>query len=185
MQTLVLPLLLLLLLLLSRFSHVRLRVTPQTAAHQAPPSMGFSRQEYWSGLPLPSPRLWYQRCSLAQACTEITKGVIKDNLMKTIWNKKYKHITLNQPGHDSSPQTVSTVHSGIYNNSQPGLRANSYNTQGHGQRRCSAFYLIYLSPDISSSADPLFHDSHCPVGMLTFQYSSQLISQLFILLNKH
>ena len=28
---------------------------PQTAAHQAPLSMGFSRQEYWSGLPLPSP----------------------------------------------------------------------------------------------------------------------------------
>ena len=36
-------------------SHVRLFVTPWTAAHQAPPSMGFSRQEYWSGLPLPSP----------------------------------------------------------------------------------------------------------------------------------
>jgi len=35
-------------------SHVRLLVTPWTAAHQAPPSMGFSRQEYWSGLPLPS-----------------------------------------------------------------------------------------------------------------------------------
>ena len=31
-------------------------VTPRTAAHQAPPSMGFSRQEYWSGVPLPSPR---------------------------------------------------------------------------------------------------------------------------------
>ena len=28
--------------------------TPSTAAHQAPPSMGFSRQEYWSGVPLPS-----------------------------------------------------------------------------------------------------------------------------------
>ena len=42
-----------LLLLLSR--GVRLLVTPWTAAHQAPPSMGFSRQEYWSGVPLPSP----------------------------------------------------------------------------------------------------------------------------------
>ena len=37
-------------------SHVRLLVTPWTAAHQAPPSMGFARQEYWSGVPLPSPR---------------------------------------------------------------------------------------------------------------------------------
>ena len=37
-------------------SHARLLVTPWTAAHQAPPSMGFSRQEYWSGVPLPSPK---------------------------------------------------------------------------------------------------------------------------------
>ena len=46
---------LLLLLLLSLISRVRLCVTPWTVAYQAPPSMGFSRQEYWSGLPLPSP----------------------------------------------------------------------------------------------------------------------------------
>ena len=44
-----------LLLLLSHFSCVRLSVTPQTTAHQAPPSLGFSRQEHCSGLPLPSP----------------------------------------------------------------------------------------------------------------------------------
>ena len=36
-------------------SRVWLLVTPWTAAYQAPPSMGFSRQEYWSGVPLPSP----------------------------------------------------------------------------------------------------------------------------------
>ena len=36
-------------------SRVRLLATPRTAAHQAPLSMGFSRQEYWSGWPLPSP----------------------------------------------------------------------------------------------------------------------------------
>ena len=42
----------LLLLLLSRFSRVWLCVTPWTVAYQAPPSMGFSRQECWSGLPL-------------------------------------------------------------------------------------------------------------------------------------
>ena len=44
-----------LLLLLSRFSCVRLCATPETAAHQAPLSLGFSRQEHWSGLPFPSP----------------------------------------------------------------------------------------------------------------------------------
>ena len=43
------------LLLLSRFSRVRLCATPETAAHRASPSLGFSRQEHWSGLPFPSP----------------------------------------------------------------------------------------------------------------------------------
>ena len=41
----------------SHFSRVRLCATPQTAAHQARPSLGFARQEYWSGVPLPSPDL--------------------------------------------------------------------------------------------------------------------------------
>ena len=45
---------LLLLLLLSHFSRVRLCATPQTAAHQASLSLGSSRQEHWSGVPLPS-----------------------------------------------------------------------------------------------------------------------------------
>ena len=36
-------------------SCVRLFATPETVAYYAPPSMGFSRQEYWSGVPLPSP----------------------------------------------------------------------------------------------------------------------------------
>ena len=39
-------------------SHVWLSATPWTAAYQAPPSMGFSRQEYWNGVPLPSPGKW-------------------------------------------------------------------------------------------------------------------------------
>ena len=44
-----------LLLLLSHFSHVRLCATPETVGNQAPLSLGFSRQEHWSGLPFPSP----------------------------------------------------------------------------------------------------------------------------------
>ena len=54
-----------LLLLLSRFSHVRLCVTQWMAAHQAPPSLGFSRQEQWSGLPFPSPM---HESEVAQSC---------------------------------------------------------------------------------------------------------------------
>jgi len=43
--------------LLSCFSCVRLCATPEMATYQAPPSLGFSRQEYWSELPFPSPRI--------------------------------------------------------------------------------------------------------------------------------
>ena len=54
----------LLLLLLSRFSPVRLCASPQMAAHQAPQSLGFSRQEHWSGLPFPSPQgRFYESCT--------------------------------------------------------------------------------------------------------------------------
>ena len=50
-------------------SSVWLLATPWTAAHQAPPSMGFSRQEYWSGVPLPSP---YFRASISKyLCKDI------------------------------------------------------------------------------------------------------------------
>ena len=58
---------LLLLLWLSRFSRLRLCVTPQMAAHQAPPSLGFSRQDNWSGLPFPSP-LHKSESEVAQLC---------------------------------------------------------------------------------------------------------------------
>ena len=46
-------------------SRVRLLATPWTAAYQAPPSMGFSKQEYWSGLPFPSPM---HESEVAQSC---------------------------------------------------------------------------------------------------------------------
>ena len=48
-------------------SHARLFMTPWTEAYQAPPSMGFSRQEYWGGLPLPSSRLC-EMYALKQLC---------------------------------------------------------------------------------------------------------------------
>ena len=60
--------LLLLLLLLSCFSHVRLCVTPQMAAHKAPPSLGLSRQEQWSGLPFPSPLYTRMHAKSLQSC---------------------------------------------------------------------------------------------------------------------
>ena len=60
-----------LLLLLSRFSHVQLYATPSTAAHQGPLSLGFSRQEYWSGLPFPSP-MHKSESEIAQLCSTLS-----------------------------------------------------------------------------------------------------------------
>ena len=63
---------LLLVLLLSHFSRVRLCATPETAAHQTSPSLGFSRQEHWSGLPFPSPmhesEKWKWKWSRVRLC---------------------------------------------------------------------------------------------------------------------
>ena len=56
-------------------SRVRLFATPWIAAYQAPPSMGFSRQEYWSGVPLPSPWSW-QRCPKSATSGDWTSEVI-------------------------------------------------------------------------------------------------------------
>ena len=53
-------------------SHVRLFTTPWTAAYQAPPSMGFSRQAYWSGLPLPSPYVCINMLIYTHTCTHIS-----------------------------------------------------------------------------------------------------------------
>ena len=73
---------LLLLLLLSHFSSVWLCVTPWTAAHQAPQSMRYSRQEYWSGLPFPSP----QHC-LHFGSVQFSRPVVSDSL----WPRESQH----------------------------------------------------------------------------------------------
>ena len=60
-----------LLLLLSRFSRVWLCATPETAAHQASPFLGFSRQEHWSGLPFPSP-IRESESEVTQSCPTLS-----------------------------------------------------------------------------------------------------------------
>ena len=56
------------------FSRVWLFATQWTKTHQAPPSMGFSRQEYWSGLPFPSPNYkWCLNCLLMLVLAEVDK----------------------------------------------------------------------------------------------------------------
>ena len=65
---------LLLLLLLSRFSCVRLCETSQMATHQAPPSLGFSTQEHWSGLPFPPP-MHKSESEVAQSCPTLSDSM--------------------------------------------------------------------------------------------------------------
>ena len=62
---------------------------PWSAAYQAPPSMGFSRQEYWSGVPLPSPFLYTNN--------EKTEREIKETISFTITTKRIKYLGINLP----------------------------------------------------------------------------------------
>ena len=58
----------------------RLFATPWTAAYQAPPSMGFSRQEYWSGVPLPSPKgMDYLQANIYASLLPDTNEMTKDS----------------------------------------------------------------------------------------------------------
>ena len=68
----------LLLLLLSRFSHVWLCATPETSAHQAPPSLGFSRQEHWGGLPFPSPFEPLEKSKIYAMTKKEKEGIVTD-----------------------------------------------------------------------------------------------------------
>ena len=81
-------------------SHVWLLATPWTAAHQAPPSMGFSRQEYWSGVPLPSPGGIY-KCYKKKWIRKRKSQGLGQNFSCWAW-----HLPL--PQHNAS---VSTHHS--------------------------------------------------------------------------
>ena len=82
---------LLLLLLLNCFSRVRLCANPQTAAHQAPLSLGFSRQEYWSGLPFPPPMhtCMLNRFSHVQLCATLWTAAHQALLSRKFSRQEY------------------------------------------------------------------------------------------------
>jgi len=63
-------------------SHVRLLATPWTAAFQAPPSMGFSRQEYWNGVPLPYPN--YHTVALISHASKVTFKILQARLQQYV-----------------------------------------------------------------------------------------------------
>ena len=69
-------------------SHAQLFATPWTAAHQAPPSTGFSRQEYWSGVPLPSPCTLLGVSNLSERRASTYEGPIVYSERQT-WESKW------------------------------------------------------------------------------------------------
>ena len=85
-------------------SRVRLLVTSWTAAYQAPPSMGFSRQEYWSGLPLPSP----VHNSNNLQTVQMSVREEQPNKPCDVFTAQSKHITmvLHTPGRNLNKITI-------------------------------------------------------------------------------
>ena len=65
-------------------SCIRLLATPWTAAYQASLSMGFSRQEYWSGVPLPSPCLVAQLCPTLCFLWTVARGILKARILEWV-----------------------------------------------------------------------------------------------------
>ena len=72
-------------------SHVRLFETPWTAAYQAPLSMGFSRQEYWSGMPLPSPS--WKIADTYLACSKYAQSILARG--RCLWLENSSHSVCN------------------------------------------------------------------------------------------
>ena len=98
-------------------SRLRLFVTPWTAAYQAPPSMGFSRQEYWSGVLLPSPSCLQlkqkaKRCPKVKSLTEQTaKWCPETKSQMTIPQEDGKEMPRSQkPNGINSPNVSSQSH---------------------------------------------------------------------------
>ena len=76
--------------MLSHFSHVQLSVTLWTTARQSPLSMGFSSQEYWSGLPCPSPGdLPYPEIEPASPAPSVLQ---EDSLLLSHWGSLYNIV---------------------------------------------------------------------------------------------
>ena len=90
-------------------SHVRLFVTPWTAAYQVPPSVGFSRQEYWSGVPSPSLRKTIERINKTKIGF-VRRLIIKlENFSQTDHEnkkKKKRKIQITKVGNESGDRTT-------------------------------------------------------------------------------
>ena len=92
---------------LKSLSHVRFLATPWPAAYQAPPSIGFSRREYWSGLPLPSPSLGWQWAN--HSCHLSFRMLLRhvNSMLRGCWSQGRPPISIDAPHvsvHRNRPQ---------------------------------------------------------------------------------
>ena len=76
-------------------SRAQLLATPWTTTHQAPPSMGFSGQEHWSGVPLPSPNWMLEHPNLKPEKNPLYKFYIQENILQ-IWRRDLRHSQINK-----------------------------------------------------------------------------------------
>ena len=93
-------------------SHVRLLATPWIAAYQAPPSMGFSRQEYWSGVPSKVNQLLVYICSLppvlSSPASSRPSGLSQSSLLSFLCYKQVPTLCFMQGSTHPSPQSPSS-----------------------------------------------------------------------------
>ena len=74
-------------------SHVQLFATPWTAAYQAPLSMGFSRQEYWSGVPLPSPIMFQAHLQISKLWSwDLTSSLLLHYIMLPVYKASHLEV---------------------------------------------------------------------------------------------
>jgi len=117
-------------------SRVRLSETPWTAAYQASPSMGFSRQEYWSGVPLPSPNisasvcytLWYSNFTFRYILNAYTRALndrSKDMHRNTTGNSPQLEITQMAISGSTEKYIVVNVRNSHCSNASPHYRYHS------------------------------------------------------------
>ena len=90
-------------------SRVQLLATPWTATYQALPSMGFSRQEYWSGLPMPSPKVLPTINQNSHCITILTQGLRVSDKKQVEKTRGQREILWNCPMSYSSEERKSTL----------------------------------------------------------------------------
>ena len=184
----------LLMLPLSHFSHIRLCVTPQTAAYQAHLSLGFSRQEHWGGLPFPSPgRLYcipntqsHLRCCGLTFCTKrLETSPVPESVLKV----QHAQIPVPRNGQKQREKVRNEVCPPLIPSSVPLSLPPFCNIVYFPQYKhnlCSLYKLFEIQKYITKTQSKLTTSQTSPQSLLIFQaipsysFSAQFCDQKYI-----